>query len=158
MVTLENRSQTYSHRLVLAIVPPLLLTLDVFTAKACLVFLHTCILLPPANKVWGKVIFFAPVCHSVHRRVCLGARWDTHPHSGSRYPPGSRHPPWEQTAPREETPWEQTPLAQCMLGDTVNKRVVCILLECNLVFPFIISLPVMYCKPQEQTNGSQPSL
>ena len=35
----------------------------------------------------------------------------------SRHPPGSRHPP-----------------AQCMLGYTVNKRAVRILLECNLVF------------------------
>ena len=39
----------------------------------------------------------------------------------TRYPP-SKHPP-EQTPPPE----------QCMLGDTVNKRAVCILLECNLV-------------------------
>ena len=64
----------------------------------------------------------------------------------SWHPPGSRHPP-EQTPPRSRhspgagTPREQAspradnPLpAQCMLGDTVNKRVVCILLECNLVY------------------------
>ena len=25
------------------------------------------ILLPPANEVWGKVMFFIPMCHSVHR-------------------------------------------------------------------------------------------
>ena len=25
------------------------------------------LLLPPANEVWGKVIFFTPVCHFVHR-------------------------------------------------------------------------------------------
>ena len=41
------------------------------------------------------------------RGVCLSACWDT--------PPLAR----------------QTPLAQCMLGDTVNKRALCILLECN---------------------------
>ena len=47
--------------------------------------------------------------------IPLGADITTHP-----YPP----------TPRQE----QTPApAQCMLGDTVNKRAVCILLECNLV-------------------------
>ena len=57
---------------------------------------------------------FAHVCHSVHRGVCLSACWNTtHPQG-----PG-------------------TPPAQCMLGDTVNKRSVCILLECNLVIIFI---------------------
>ena len=60
--------------------------------------------------------------------VCLSACWDT---------PGA-DTPWEQTPPRvdplEQTPpWEQTPLAQSMLGDTVNARAVRILLECNLV-------------------------
>ena len=24
------------------------------------------LLLPPVNEVWGKVILFAPLCHSVH--------------------------------------------------------------------------------------------
>ena len=41
--------------------------------------------------------------------------------------------PPEQTPPRTRHPPEQTPPAQCMPGDTVNKRAVCILLECNLV-------------------------
>ena len=36
--------------------------------------------------------------------------------------------------PPEQTPhWEQASPVQCMLGDTVNKWAVCILLECNLV-------------------------
>ena len=60
-------------------------------------------------------------------------------------PPGSRHPPEADpseadTPPRSrhpleaDTPRKQTPPPpQCMLGDTVNKRAVCILLECNLV-------------------------
>ena len=51
-------------------------------------------------------------------------------------PPRSRHhtlyPP-EQTSPPET---RHAPPAQCMLGDTVNKRAVCILLECNLVMNF----------------------
>ena len=48
--------------------------------------------------------------------------------------------PWEQTPPPEpgtpqgpDTPRSRHPPAQCMLGDTVNKQAVCILLECNLV-------------------------
>ena len=70
------------------------------------------------------------------------------------HPPGSRHPPGPDTPPgtrytppKEQTPPPQpgtssqeqtplgadTPLAQSMLGDTVNTRAVRILLECNLV-------------------------
>ena len=42
-------------------------------------------------------------------------------------PPGTRHP-------RQQTPpGSRHPPVQCMLRDTVNKRAVCILLECNLV-------------------------
>ena len=57
-----------------------------------------------------------------------------HP-SGKENPPGKADPParrpplWQGRPPGKETP----PSAQCMLGDTVNKRAVCILLECNLV-------------------------
>ena len=74
----------------------------------------------------GQGNIFAPVCHSVHRGVCLSAFWDT-TSPRSRHPPGTRYPP-EQTPPPPADP----PM-QCMLGDTVNKRVVCILLQCNLV-------------------------
>ena len=60
---------------------------------------------------------------------------------GSRHLPRSSHPPKEQTppgadTPPADTPWEQTlpaPPAQCMLGDTGNKRAGRILLECILV-------------------------
>ena len=48
------------------------------------------IFLPPANEVWGKVIFLrVPVCHSVHGGEYLG-----------RYPP-TRYPPspWDQVHP-----------------------------------------------------------
>ena len=41
---------------------------------------------------------------------------------------GTRHPP-EPGTPLGPDP----PPAQCILGDTVNKRAVCILQECNLV-------------------------
>ena len=46
---------------------------------------------------------------------------------GLPYPPLGRHPQGRQP------PWANTSPAQCMLGDTVNKRAVRILLECNLV-------------------------
>ena len=36
------------------------------------------------------------------------------------------------------TPGKADPPAQCMLCDTVNKRAVCILLECNLVYFFFV--------------------
>ena len=36
-------------------------------------------------------------------------------------------------------PGKADPPVQCMLGDTVNKRAVCILLECNLVYLFTLS-------------------
>ena len=50
------------------------------------------------------------------------------------HPPLGSRPPWEQT-PQEQIRREQTPppVAQSMLGDTVNARAVRILLECNLV-------------------------
>ena len=52
-----------------------------------------------------------------------------------------RHPP-------EEAP----PLAQSMLGDTVNARAVRILLECILVLEIIID--ESECRPQMQSIGS----
>ena len=116
------------------------------------------ILLPPANEVWGKVIFsVACVKNSVHRGVCLSACYDTPPGAdpSGADTPQSRHPLLEQTPPGADPlgagiPWEQTPPeadtllgadppradptpVQCMLGDTVNKPAVCILLECNLI-------------------------
>ena len=67
----------------------------------------------PQTKLREGYVFTA-VCDSIHGGggVCLSACWDATP-----------------------TPGADTPLpAQCMLGDTVNKWAVCILLECNLVF------------------------
>ena len=56
------------------------------------------------------------------------ACWDTHP------PGPDAGTPWDQRqAPI--LPREQTPPAQCMLGDMGNKRAVRILLECDLVSP-----------------------
>ena len=79
-----------------------------------------------AHNDWGKVIFSeACVKNSVHGGG-EGSGVSAPLHAGI-------HPP--RTRPqRADTPWgTDTPL-QCMLGDTVNKRVVCILLECILVF------------------------
>ena len=68
-------------------------------------------LLPPANEVWGKVIFFTHVCHSVHGGgVCLSACWDTIPQDhapppGTMHPPpGTTHPPSGPCTPREQCP------------------------------------------------------
>ena len=114
-------------------------------------------LLPPANEVWSKVIF-SVVCvkNSVHRGVCLSACWDTTPPWQGRtplarrpplarqIPPGKADPPWQGDSPgKGRPPWQGRPPAQCMLGDTVNKRAVCILLECNLVFGFVCVLFTM---------------
>ena len=65
----------------------------------------------------------------------------THPTGMLRYTPQGADPPRKQTpfpqeadTPHKQSPpWKQTPPAQCMLGDTGNKRVVRILLECILV-------------------------
>ena len=84
-------------------------------------------LLPPANEVHRGV------SASVHAGIPPEAdtpRKQTPP--WSRQSPRSRHPP-ETDTPRSRHPLEQTPPKQSMLGDTVNARVVGILLECNLV-------------------------
>ena len=56
-------------------------------------------------------------------------------HAGIADPPGADIPQ-EQTPtppPKNRPPGADTPPAQCMLGDTANKRAVRILLECILV-------------------------
>ena len=98
------------------------------------------IILPPANEVWGRVIFsVACVKNSVHagRGVCLSVCWETTPltrHPPEQTPPQNRPPP-DQAPPGADSPTPRsrpTP-AQSMLGDAVNKRAVSIQLECNLV-------------------------
>ena len=114
--------------------------------------------LPPANEVWGKVIF-------LHLFVILftgGSAytpWSRHPSprdQGPGTPPGSRHPLQTKYTPQtrytslEQTPFQDQvhppgpgpppdqvhPPEQSILGDTVNVRAVRILLECNLV-PYV---------------------
>ena len=96
-----------------------------------------------------RLRFYTCLSFCPHGGVCLSACC-----AGISYPP-DQAPPWEQTTPQEQTPpnqappwtrhhppgadhprhppWDQAPPTQCMLGDTVNKQVVCIPLECNLV-------------------------
>ena len=102
------------------------------------------LLLPPATKLWqGNIL--TGVCDSVHRGVCLSACWDTTPQGPGRPPrgpgtPPDQAPPWtnppDQAPPRTRYSKDQapSPQKQSILGDMVNKWVVCILLECNLVF------------------------
>ena len=71
-----------------------------------------CTSLPPANEVWGKVIF-------LHLFVILFTGGGLPQCMLGYHPPG---------------PGAHTPPAQSMLGDTVNARAVRILLECYLVF------------------------
>ena len=58
----------------------------------------------------GQGNIFTPVCHPVHRGVCLSACQDTTP-PPSRHPPPGLAPPQEQTPPREQThpPGADTP-------------------------------------------------
>ena len=75
--------------------------------------------LPPANEVWGKVIFSeACVKNSVHRgMVCLSAWWDTPPGTrpGTPQPrqapptPRDQAPPQDQVPPGPGTPRDQAP-------------------------------------------------
>ena len=100
--------------------------------------------LPPTNEVWGKVIFsVACVKNSVHREVGGSASVHAGIPPPTRHRTGADHPgvnPPKETPPgaNSKPPTRPsraypTPLEQCILGDTVNKRVLCILLECNLV-------------------------
>ena len=69
--------------------------------------------IPPANAVWGKVIF-------LYLSVILftgGSTWAGTPPSTMYTAQGPGTPP-----------------RKSMLGDTVNERAVRILLECNLVY------------------------
>ena len=78
----------------------------------------SCFFLLPATKL-GQGYVFTHVCDSVH--------------DGGGSPPLNAviHPPGPEAG---------TPPAQCMLGDTGNKRAVRILLECNLVLHLFYSL------------------
>ena len=98
-----------------------------------ILFCILCYFLPPANEVWGKVIF-------LHLSVILftrGSTWASTPRAGTSpapqagRPPG-RYTPWAGTPSRAGTPPTGTPPGNAC-WDTFNKREVRILLECILV-------------------------
>ena len=100
---------------------------DIASITFQLYFLHLkyladfalCSFLPTAKEVWGKVMFYTclSVIQFTEGGVCPIACWDTRPLG--RHPLG-------QTPPRETPPSR-------IIWDTVNKRVVRILLEFILV-------------------------
>ena len=77
--------------------------------KRAVGILLKCCLVTGRNEVVAKIIFFTPVCHSVH-----GGGVSASVHAGIPSP-------------------EQTPPAASRLRHTVNERPVRILLECILV-------------------------
>ena len=99
------------------------------------------------QRSWGKIMFLHVCVILFTGGVCLSACWDTHPPWQGRPPPPrgpswQGKPPWQGSPPpwQGRPPWQgdppcppgkADPPAQCMLGETVNKRAVCILLECN---------------------------
>ena len=99
------------------------------------------VLLPPANEVWGKVIFsVACVKNSVHRgkrSASVHARIPPPPSRADHPPPpgqdtlGPGTPPPDQAPPLSRHP----PYIHTVHAGryTVKKRAVFILLECNLV-------------------------
>ena len=85
----------------------------------------------------GQGNIFTPVCHSVHRGVCLSVCWDTTPP-----PPRADTPRWSRTPllpeqnpppPGADTPRSRHPSPGSRLQHTVYERPVRILLECILV-------------------------
>ena len=134
------------------------------------------VLITARKRSLGQGNIFTPVCHSVHRGVCLSACWDTtpppppqdeaHPQdqaqpTGTRHPLGpDTHPQGQDTHPPPPSPWDQTPPPGPGTpppgpgtppprdqADTVNARAVRILLECNLVFVVILSETVLAPSP-----------
>ena len=79
---------------------------------------RTALLLLSATKL-RPVNVFIPVCHSVHR-------------GESAIAPLGRHPLWADTPPAHTLPGSHPPVYSAC-WDTVNKRAVRILLECNLI-------------------------
>ena len=86
-------------------------------------------------------------CLSVYRRGCLPHCMLGYTPCLGRHPPG-RHPTGKH--PQADTPWADTPLGQAPppwadtppCWDTVNKRVVRILLECNLAVKYRSEYPL----------------
>ena len=98
------------------------------------------VLLLPANEVCEGYVFTPCLSFCSQGRGCLpqcmlGYTPLSRHLQGADTPSWSRHStPWKQIPIWEQTPpGADTPSAQCMLGDTGNKRVISILLECILL-------------------------
>ena len=94
---------------------------------------------PPSTKLVQSYVF-TRVCDSVHGvggllHCMLGYT------SQDQAPPGADAPP-----------------AQCMLGDTVNERAVCILLECILAYIGFVSRQRILLLFHDHTAKPTPSL
>ena len=81
--------------------------------------------LPPANEVCEGYVFTG---------VCLarGGVWQTPP--GQVHLPRAGTPPWADTPPGQVHPAPGRYIPPLFLRQTVNKRAVRIVLECNLVY------------------------
>ena len=79
------------------------------------------------NRAWGQTCARQPSASNFFLAdvYSIEGQWINSYKGPSESPPGA-------DTPRADPP-EQRPPLQCMLGYTVNKRAVCILLECNLV-------------------------
>ena len=103
--------------------------------------------LPPANEVWGKLMFLH-LCVILFTGGSVQPAWMQTPSQGwtDHPPPRMRiRPELGRPPPRMQTPppgWEDPPrcnpprgVGQTPPTDTVNKRAVRILLECILLLP-----------------------
>ena len=99
--------------------------------------MHSCYC--PQTK-FAKVMFLN-VSHSVHRGGLPQCMLGYHS-PPDQAPPRTRAPSGPGTPQSRYPPDQAHPPAQCMLGDTVNKRAICILLECNLVNNIFDYIPI----------------
>ena len=99
-----------------------------------------CFLVTARKRSFGQGNIFSRVCQEFCSQgggglpqLMLGY----HPRPGTAQAdtPPQADTPWNKLPPPPNRPSRAnpTPPEQCMLGDTVNKRAVCVLLECNLV-------------------------
>ena len=100
-------------------------------------------LLPPANEVCEGCVFTS-VCLSTGWGVSAPVHAWIHPWDKRQTPADQRQTPTSPWDDRQTHPpgGDTLPPAQCILGDTGNKRAVHILLECILV---VLYVPLIFC-------------
>ena len=109
------------------------------------------------QRSWGKVMFLhvsvilftGGVCHTPPGQTPLA---DT----PRQTPPLGRHP--RADPPWADTPWQTPPRTDTPSAcwDTVNKRVVRILLECNLVICFCLKEEARRIAAEEEKERLEP--